>query len=383
MSQREPLIKQPARLSGWLFCFCWMIFFLPNQLNAAAEDDKRLQEVRSEIDRKRSNLSQQKQAIAKLNQALKQDELKVATAAKQLRSSKQDLTETQAEQRKLQQQQQTLEAQRRKQQQVLADQLRSAYLAGQHDYIKLLLNQQQPGRLERTLNYYQYLNRARVDSIEQLLTTVEQLQQLATELERLATEQSQLIQRQQQQQQALTASKRKREKSRRELLKLLDSEEARLAQLQQSENQLLELIANRKAPEVALAGLTKQRGKIDWPLKGRVRHRFGAPRQGGIRWKGLYIEGSAGSDIHAVHQGKVLYADWVKSMGLVLILDHGEGYMSLYAHAQALLKEVGDTVNQGETLALVGQSGGQSRTGLYFELRHKGEPINPSKWFRR
>lgn len=375
------LIKQPARLMGWLFCMAWL-GCLGGPVWAAAPDDQRLEEVRSEITRKKVNLAQQKKAIAKINKALKQDELNIAKVAKTLRKRRLQLANTQREQAELKTQQTQLKNQLGMQQQALASQLRSAYLAGQHDYIKLLMSQQEPGRLERTLNYYQYLNKARINSIDTLVATATALENVEARLQTLAAQHTEQIKQQEQEQQTLARSKRKREASRQSLQALLGSEQARLNQLQQSEAQLATLITHSQSPTITLAGLKQHRGSIERPLKGPIRHRYGTRRQGGVRWKGVYIDGRSGSDIHAVHQGKVLYSDWVKSMGLVLILDHGEGYMSLYAHAQALLKEVGDSVSQGETIALVGQSGGQSRPGLYFELRHKGEPVNPSKWFK-
>lgn len=383
MSQKKCLYKQPAHLTVWLLFFALQIFCMVAPACATEADDQRLQEVRTEIDRKKSKLSQQKKALAKLNKALKKDELKIAKAAKAVRESRRSLTQVNKQQQQLDGKRAELEGQQKQQQQALAVQLRSAYLAGRHDYIKLLLNQQDPGRLERTLNYYQYLNRARIESIEQLLATEKQLEQVAKELQQVAVQKRDLISRQEKEKQQLAASMQKREATRQGVLALLDSEQARLEQLQQSENQLKQLLLSRQYPqEIQLTGLKNQRGKMRWPINGRIRNKFGTSRQGGVRWKGVFMDGKSGSDIRVIHQGKVLYADWVKSMGLVIIVDHGQGYMSLYAHAQALLKEVGDTVSKGEVIALVGQSGGQSRTGLYFELRHKGEPVNPVRWCR-
>ena len=382
MSQRESLIKQPALHRGWLFCICWMLLTFTPATLAESTESQRLQEVRSEIKRKQTNLTQQKAALKRINRQLKRDEKKIAKAAKAVHQRRLQLTATESKQTQLKGRQQQLQVKQRKQQQMLASQLRSAYLAGQHDYIKLLLNQQNSGRLERTLNYYQYLNRARVESIDEMLATGKELQQIATDLTELAAQQHQQLEQQKREQQTLADTQQKRKQTRKKLEKLLDSEAIRLTQLRQSENQLLQLTLTQKSPEPELTGLKGLRGRVERPLVGKVRHRYGSRRQGSIRWKGIYIDAQAGKAIHAIHQGKVLYADWLKGMGLVLILDHGEGYMSLYAHAQALLKQAGESVKRGETIALVGQSGGQSRAGLYFEMRHRGEPVNPSRWFK-
>jgi septal ring factor EnvC (AmiA/AmiB activator) len=131
-----------------------------------------------------------------------------------------------------------------------------------------------------------------------------------------------------------------------------------------------------------LEGLSKHQGKLLIPTKGKLRRLFGDRRQGQVRWKGVKIDGRAGSPVMAIHYAKVLYADWLRGFGLVTVLDHGDGYMSLYGHNQALLHQAGDYVEAGETIALVGQSGGQSKPNLYFEIRHKGKPINPTKWLK-
>ena len=133
----------------------------------------------------------------------------------------------------------------------------------------------------------------------------------------------------------------------------------------------------------ALAGLAKLKGTLLKPTQGRMRKLFGKRRQGQVRWKGVLFDGNSGSSVRAVHYGKVLFADWLRGFGLVTVIDHGQGYMSLYGHNQALLTQVGDSVDAGQTIALVGQSGGQSSPNLYFEIRHKGLAINPSEWIRR
>ena len=129
-------------------------------------------------------------------------------------------------------------------------------------------------------------------------------------------------------------------------------------------------------------GLAKLKGKLLKPADGRVRKLFGTKREGQIRWKGIIVEGNAGSNVIAIHHGKVLYADWLRGFGLVTVLDHGNGYMSLYGHNQALLHQAGDTVAAGEPIALVGQSGGQTSPNLYFEIRYKGDPVNPTQWIK-
>jgi septal ring factor EnvC (AmiA/AmiB activator) len=130
-------------------------------------------------------------------------------------------------------------------------------------------------------------------------------------------------------------------------------------------------------------GLAKRKGKLPAPVKGRIRHLFGSRRQGQVSWKGIVIDGAEGDPVNTIAPGRVLYADWLRGFGLVAIVDHGEGYMSVYGRNQALLKNVGDSVIAGDTISLVGNSGGQAQPGLYFEIRHKGKALNPSQWLGR
>ena len=125
------------------------------------------------------------------------------------------------------------------------------------------------------------------------------------------------------------------------------------------------------------------RHKLKWPTKGRIKSAFGSKRSGQVKWNGVTISASEGQDVNAIANGKVIYADWLRGFGMVLVVDHGKGYMSLYGHAQALLKSAGDTVRKGESIALVGRSGGQTQPGLYFEVRHKGQAVDPARYCKR
>jgi septal ring factor EnvC (AmiA/AmiB activator) len=151
-------------------------------------------------------------------------------------------------------------------------------------------------------------------------------------------------------------------------------EQARIAQREQRKEQ------QTARQSVSLDGLAKFKGRLRKPADGKVRKLFGKRRQGQVRWKGIVINSAEGSPVQAVQNGKVLYADWLKGFGLVTIVDHGNGYMTVYGRNQALLKQAGDVVIEGETIGLVGSSGGQSSPGLYFEIRLKGKALNPSSW---
>ncbi|MDB2331609.1 peptidoglycan DD-metalloendopeptidase family protein, partial [Alteromonas sp.] len=166
------------------------------------------------------------------------------------------------------------------------------------------------------------------------------------------------------------------------------SESQRIAVLLENEKSLLDAIevarlAALRAAEnaqISLNGLAKSKGKLTSPVEGRMRKLFGSRRQGQVRWKGVIFDGAEGDPVISIAPGRVLYADWLRGFGLVAIVDHGEGYMTVYGHNQALLKQAGDDIREGERLALVGRSGGQEYPNLYFEIRHKGKALNPSSW---
>jgi septal ring factor EnvC (AmiA/AmiB activator) len=257
------------------------------------------------------------------------------------------------------------------------------YVTGNHDYSKLLLNQQEPGKLERILGYYEYLNRARTENIDKIETILLRLDQIDQQLSQALTELNELEQQQLNKQTQLTKHQDQRKKTIAQIRRRLRSESQQLEQLKLNEQELrtaLERIESQITQDIELAGLSHLKGQLGWPVGGKLNNRFGRKRRGSLSWKGVVIASSTGTPVKTVHQGLVLFADWLKGFGWVIVVDHGEGYMSLYGHNQTLLKGVGEKVEAGEPIALVGKSGGQSRAGLYFELRHQGIAINPSSW---
>jgi septal ring factor EnvC (AmiA/AmiB activator) len=276
---------------------------------------------------------------------------------------------------------------REKQQQetVLAKQLRTAYSTGHHDYLKLILNQQDAGSIQRTVTYYQYLNKARIKEIEQYKETIAQLVEITSEQKQQA-EQLQTLEREQiQQKTSLESNKEQRQTTVAQLNKQLLNSKQRLVKLEEEEADLvaaLARIAQLSKQEVDLTGLSKLKRKLSWPVKGKINRSFGSRKQDYLKWKGVLMAAPLGRQVKTIHNGTVLFSDWLKGYGLVTVIDHGEGYMSLYGHNQTLLKSVGERVETGEPIALVGQSGGQSQSALYFEIRYNGQAVNPKLWCR-
>ncbi len=367
-----------------MLLFCSLSFTSIAAVNDKKTNEK-LNEIQQAIAEKQATIDQGNKTRQQLMAQLKQDDLAIATSAKQIAQTTQQIKETNQKIQQLNTQQQQLEQAIAQQQTALAEQLRTAYSNGQHDYLKLLLNQQKPSDVQRALEYYRYLTQARLKAIDALEQNIAELTTVKTELVAKQQQLTQLKQQQTTQQQQLASQKSKREQTLKQLNKQLQSEQQQLAQLKAQEQNLvaaLKALAAAAQADINLTGLKHLKRKLSWPVKGRIIKRFGTQKQGYLRWKGVLIAAPVGREVKAIHNGQVLFADWLNGYGLVTVIDHGDGYMSLYGHNQALLKNVGDRVETGEPIALVGQSGGQTTPGLYFEIRYKGKAMNPRFWCR-
>lgn len=306
-----------------------------------------------------------------------------------------DLRELESQLDSRRQQLQSLQPQERRQRQalrthqhLLAQQLRSAWLMGEQNRIKMLLNQQDPSRVSRLLKYHEYLNRARSQKVERLGRLQAELAQTRDQLDRERRDIAELHQQTQQRRQQLEQDKQERSTLLNKLAGEIRSKDKELVLLKQNEANLKQLISQLQKTLQELAVEQSQqtlfadfKGRMHWPLKGRLGANFGSPRAGGIVWDGVFIHANEGSEVKAIQSGRVAFADWLRGYGLLLIIDHGEGYMSLYGQNQTLYKKVGDSVRQSEAVA---QSGGASPKGqgIYFGIRHRGKPIDPAKWCR-
>ncbi|WP_394132955.1 murein hydrolase activator EnvC family protein [Shewanella maritima] len=363
-------------------------FIILAQSVQAADLDKRqseLKAIQSQINQQQNSLKSTTKQREQLMSLLKKDEQAIAKSAQLVNQTQDKLAKLNKALQALGQQQAELDTLKRTQQKTLSKQLSSAYLAGNHDYSKMMLNQQNPATVERMLTYYQYLNNARMKAISQLKETSEQLAQVEQQQVQQQQQLNATIIDQQQQADNLSKEQAQRQLTLTQLQRTLSTKGAELEQLQIEEASLKHLVeqalqAVKNSP--SMNGLAKQKGKLRWPTDGRTTKRFGSQRSGQIKWKGTILSAPEGKDINAIAAGKVIYSDWLRGFGMVMVVDHGEGYMSLYGHAQTLFKNAGDTVSTGETIGLVGRSGGQTEPGLYFEIRHKGQAVNPARYCR-
>ena len=273
----------------------------------------------------------------------------------------------------------------------LARYVRAAYATGRQDQFKLLLNQENPATLSRALTYYAYFNRERAGRIRALATNLQELADIKKSIDRDSTELARLRERKSAARERLADQRRRRQEVVAKLAELLVDQDARLTRLRQDEQKLEELVtalakelADIPPAEIRQVPFRELKGTLPWPTVGSIRYRFGTPRAGGdLSWKGVLVTARPGTPVHAVSHGRVAFADWLRGFGLLMIIEHGDGYMSLYGHSESLFKDVGDWVEAGELIGKVGDSGGRETSGLYFEIRHRGTPVNPMRWCGR
>ncbi len=275
-----------------------------------------------------------------------------------------------------------------KQRHVLSEQIRATYMIGRQEYLKILLNQQNPATVGRSLIYYDYFNRARTQHISGLATKLAQLDSLEQAIKQQVGALEKLRTEQFQGKQALENSQQLRLGLLAQLNAEIHSKDQELQRLIEDQQQLEELLPKLQQALMAIPEepgdrepFNSLKGKLPWPVIGPILNSYGSPRmEGAMKWQGVVIGAREGQQVYAVSHGRVAFADWLRGFGLLLIIDHGDGYMSLYGQNQSLDKTVGDWVETGEIVANVGSSDSDGNPGLYFEIRHQGEPANPDLW---
>ena len=359
--------------------------------------DEQRQEKKYELEKLRERMAalrqkmEQKQAekdsAAKL---LKDIEVRIGERAYVLRKINRHLRKQKRELRKLKKQHKKIRNQLASQRSILSEQIRAAYMIGRQEYLKLLLNQENPAAIGRTLTYYDYFHKARSHHIDEAIVTIKKLDRLTLEVKNKTEElknsrKQQRIAKQKLEDDFIDRSiiVKKMEKeiaSQGNKLKKLTADEQSLQQLLKEIRNIMPSMLTEIDKRETFA---KRRGRLKWPVKGKVKRLFGKSRQAAnLKWNGVLISSKEGNEVKAVSHGRVAYADWLRGYGMLIIIDHGDGFMTLYGYNQALYKETGDWVEEGEVIATVGRSGGQSKSALYFEVRIKGQPSNPVKWFK-
>ncbi|MCR8923034.1 peptidoglycan DD-metalloendopeptidase family protein [Dasania sp. GY-MA-18] len=390
-NMRLPLAIFVLRRAVYLaLCACLCL-----NISAALADDSRankaqLQQLSKEVAQLKKLLSGFQSQRSELENALRQAEINIGQLQTQISKTQQQLNSEQKALQQLQSQRHALQGQKRQQQQQIEQQIRSAFQIGQQKKLKVLLNQEDPEKLSRALAYYDYFNRARAQQVSAYADTIANINKLEPAIQQKTETLKQAKAQLQQEHKALLSNKSTREQSLAKINSSIKSKHQHLSKLNQDRAELERLI---EAVEQTIANISiptdyrpfaQLKGKLPWPLVGKASNSFGSRRSNSeLRWQGVNIRANAGSSIKAIHHGRVVFSDWLRGYGLLIIIDHGDDYMSLYGHNQSLLRETGDWVSSGEIIATTGNSGGQQQSGVYFEIRHNGKPSNPALWCKR
>lgn len=339
------------------------------------EISERIAERRARRDREQAELAEAEKAMGRIELAL--------------RETRQRLADTRGRIAELDRRAAELETEIAGRRDTLAAQLRLAYRTGLRSRLRALLNQQDPARISRVLALHGYLGRARARTIESLGERLASLEQVRADQRRLAIELEQLARRQADERAGLDRAVARRADAVAALEGRIRDETSRLAELRSSAARLAELLDRLSTalaeipPDAEIRPFAELRGSLPMPVEASVRAAFADTRSGDVDWEGWLIGASIGDPVRAVAYGRVAYADWLRGYGMLLIIDHGDGYLTLYGQNRSLVAEVGDWVEPGQVIALAGDSGGFGRPGLYFQIRRDGRPVDPAGWVQR
>lgn len=380
-------------------------------LQADGGSAQRLDNVREEIKDLSADLSEKKANREEIYAQLKEQSRRVSGLNRELRDLEQQIAQKSQTLKQLREVAGIKEAEQNQQLEALYEQIRAAFINAEPSYLEMLLNQQDIATISRGNTYFRYFHEARkaqLETINQILTQLNE-EQKAVLLAQQSLETAKA--NQEIKQQALQQEAEKRKATLAALDKTISGQDAKLAALKEEENNLqalLDRLAREREQQLAREQAEQQKqqekkasapnmplpkpntpfsrltGKLGWPVNGKLLARYGSPRNlGKLKWQGIVIDSPTGNDVRATAAGRVVFADWLRGFGLLIIIDHGEQYMTLYGNNEGLLKEAGEMVQAGEVIAQSGEQGIRGLTGLYFEIRHRGNPTNPMKWLAR
>lgn len=375
---------------------------------AKTQEEARAQqrELRERISVMQKKLAAAEETKTEASDALRESEQAISEANRELRELTRQSRESNAKLGTLRKSSQDTGNSLRAQQDLLGRMLRQQYLQGQSDALRLALNREDPNEMARQLHYLAHIARARAQLVDGLRSNLREIDRLKAEIAEEAAAIARIAAEQTTQKKRLEQEKRARAGVLLKVSRDIRSQQREMRAMQANENRLTRLVDqlaklvvrkpatttnNRPRPRTEAVPSSRNdnspfaalRGKLALPVRGELGSRFGSPRNdGGVTWKGLFIAARPGDDVRAVADGRVVYADWLRGFGNLMIVDHGDSYMTLYANAEALLKQVGDVIRGGETVATVGNSGGNAESGLYFEMRHEGRPFDPLNWVK-
>lgn len=368
------------------------LLILCSTVSAEQGSEQQLQAVKTEIQTLNQDVSKNKASQTELFKQLKQQSRSVSALNRSLLKLKQEIKLQDQELKRLEQQLQHHHSSHTEQLLALNEQIRTAYTHGQPSFLKVLLNQHDPAKLSRSTTYFHYFHQARQQQLTDITQTLDDLTVDQKKLFSAQKIQQNLYNKQKQKQAALNKQTQQRKATLEILNTKISGQDSRLTYLYEQEKTLNSLLNSLKNPPKdkitntipTSTSFAKQVGSLSWPIKGKILARYGSSRKvGKLTWQGIMIGAPAGNNIVASASGQVVFADWLRGFGLLVIIDHGDQYMTLYGNNETLLKQVGDKVKTGDIIAQSGDKGVRQHAGLYFEIRHKGSPTNPLKWLRK
>ncbi len=412
-------MSKPRRFSRFTFHFSLFtaVFFFSTAFAASVDSKKgELQDLKGRIEALRRDMAAAEETKTSAADQLRETESAISTANRRLHELGAERADTRSQLAELEAQGQRLERQTGAQQHQLARVLNRQFVGGDSDALKLLLSGHDPNQSARDKYFLTQLSRAKADLIQQLRAVAAEKKRLADAARERQAQLAEIERKQQESHAQLLERKKQRQTTLAAIADRLKAQRKEIATLKRDEQRLGKLIeglariaaANRSSPKVARSMDTDRaggaargkapklknhdpgnvggafaalRGQLRLPVKGTIAGRFGSPRaEGGTSWKGIFIRAAEGTAVKAVAAGAVVFSDWLRGFGNLLIIDHGDDFLSVYGNNEALLATVGASVRNGEAVATVGNSGGNPDSGLYFELRHRGQAFDPLKW---
>ena len=374
-------------ITAWL-ALAWIACQADDKLTKQ-QAESRLKALKTEISSLQKELERARTALSDEQKALKAADLEIQQSALELRELEISRQQHDRELSVLHAERNTYLDSLEKRREILASQIMSAYRLGRESRLKLVLNQDSPALLSRTLAYYDYFSRSQAAQINELRQVLKTLDEMQVNINVKLSELDEVQKSQQEVLNEMTGQRNKRQAVIDSLFSQIDTDETRITELQRDQ-QDLEALLDRLTDALSdiptdlgeRNGLLDMKGKMPIPVKGRVKQAYGQPRTAGLRWQGWLINARVGSEVKAIANGRVVYSDWLRGYGLLMIIDHGDGFMSLYANNESLLRTVGDWVEPGSNISSVGTSP-LNGNGLYFEIRKDGKAVDPAVWLKR
>ncbi len=367
-----------------IFCLLTSLLLSCGILCASDQDD--LKAVVRELEELNEQLQEFQSNRSDLERDMRDQEIKLSSLHREIYNNDRALDLVKAQLESLNENHNSLTRLMLAQEQELRADLIAMYKTGNAEPIKMVLNQEDPAQFSRMLIYYRYLVEARSAKIEAFAETIAQIQHNRDAEQIKSRELSEITSELRKQKTSLDASLARRERLLSRLESRILTAEQRIREHEESARRLEQLISDaaeriaRLKPPADYRPFAELKGQYQWPVSGRVSHGYGSLQSGDLRWQGVVFNVVGGTEVRSIHHGRVVFADYIRGYGLLVIVDHEDGYMTLYGHNQSLFVEPGDWVVPGEQLALAGNTGRLSDTGLYFEIRQNGKAVNPAHW---